>query len=163
MEKLRKVSLVLSVIAFAVCELFLNLLGGIGILMNKGDGQYTPIYDTSGKCLMICTAVFGLALVLAFFRKLWANLGCVVLNIAAAVLYIIPIRLLDSIPNAVVPKLQMEVIINRIYPSIILTILLAVVVFADVLSYDRSVKRAEKRGRRITEKNRPLKDNEKII
>lgn len=155
MDILRKVMLVLGTAAFAVCELFLNLFGGIGLIMNK--------YENCGICLLIAVGAFAAALTAAYFRKAAANIVSIVFNIAATLFYIYPLGILNAIPNSQVPKASIEVLTSRIYPSVLVTVFLAVAVFADVFSYERSVKRAEKRQRRIEEKNRSLTDEEKII
>ena len=151
MEIFRKIILGLSCAAFAVCCLFLNLMGGIGLMSNN----YTDI----GRALIIS----GLSLLLAFFRNRITNLGSALLNIAGTVFYIYPISVLNGIPNATVPKESIEVLTSRIYPAIIVTVLLAIAVFADIFSYERSVKRAERKNAKLKEKNRSLKEDEKIV
>lgn len=155
MEIFRKITLGLSCAAFAVCCLFLNLMGGIGLMSNN----YTDI----GRALIISVALLGLSLLLAFFRNIFTNIGSVLLNIAGTLFYIYPISVLNGIPNATVPKESVAVLTSRIYPAIIVTVLLAMVIFADIFSYERSVKRAERRNAKLREKNRSLKENEKII
>ena len=135
MEIFRKIILGLSCAAFAVCCLFLNLMGGIGLMSNN----YTDI----GRALIISVVLLGLSLLLAFFRN--------------------RISVLNGIPNATVPKESIEVLTSRIYPAIIVTVLLAIAVFADIFSYERSVKRAERKNAKLKEKNRSLKEDEKIV
>ena len=151
MEIFRKIILGLSCAAFAVCCLFLNLMGGIGLMSNN----YTDI----GRALIISVVLLGLSLLLAFFRNRITNLGSALLNIAGTVFYIV----LNGIPNATVPKESIEVLTSRIYPAIIVTVLLAIAVFADIFSYERSVKRAERKNAKLKEKNRSLKEDEKIV
>ena len=139
MEIFRKIILGLSCAAFAVCCLFLNLMGGIGLMSNN----YTDI----GRALIISVVLLGSAL----------------LNIAGTVFYIYPISVLNGIPNATVPKESVEVLTSRIYPAIIVTVLLAIAVFADIFSYERSVKRSERKNAKLKEKNRSLKEDEKIV
>jgi hypothetical protein len=155
MEIFRKIILGLSCAAFAVCCLFLNLMGGIGLMSNN----YTDI----GRALIISVVLLGLSLLLAFFRNWITNLGSALLNIAGTVFYIYPISVLNGIPNATVPKESVEVLTSRIYPAIIVTVLLAIAVFADIFSYERSVKRAERKNAKLKEKNRSLKEDEKIV
>ena len=155
MEIFRKVSLVLSCAAFAVCCLFLNLMGGIGLITNN----YTEI----GRALIISVILLALSLILAFFRNRYTNIGSVILNIAGTFLYIYPIGVLNGIPNAQVPKESVEVLTSRIYPAISVTVLLAMVIFADVFSYERSVKRSQRKQKKISENTRALRDDEKII
>lgn len=77
MEIFRKIILGLSCAAFAVCCLFLNLMGGIGLMSNN----YTDI----GRALIISVVLLGLSLLLAFFRNRITNLGSALLNIAGTV------------------------------------------------------------------------------
>ena len=155
MENLRKISLVLACAAFAICCLFLNLMGGIGLISNN----YTEI----GRALIISVILLSLSLILAFFRNGYTNLGSVIFNIAGTFLYIYPIGVLNAIPNAQVPKESVEVLTSRIYPAISVTVLLALVIFADFFSYERSVKRSQRRQKKIQESTRALRDDEKII
>lgn len=155
MEILRKVMLVLSAAAFAVCELFLNLMGGIAFIMNN--------YENCGISLIIAVAAFAIALISAFFRKPAANIISIVFNIIGTVFYIYPLGILNGIPNAKIPRESIEVLTSRIYPSVLVTVFLAMVIFADFFSYERSAKRAENRQRRIAEKQRALTDDERII
>lgn len=158
MDKLRKIMLVFSVPAFAVCCLYLNLLGGIGILLNADKN-----YSACGVSLLISVAAFAISLTAAFFRKGVFNIISLLFNIAGTICYIYPLGILNGIPNERIPKADIEVLTSRIYPSVIVTVFLAVVIFADFFSYDRSVKRMEKRQKRLKEKSRALTDEEKII
>ena len=155
MEILRKVSLVLGCIAFAICCLFLNLLGGIAIYSNN--------YQNAGVSLMISVGVLLAALIFAFFRKGIWNLLSLVFNIAGTLLYIYPIGVLNAIPNSSVPRSSIEVFTSRIYPAVIVTILLLTAVFADYFSYDRAAERAKKKSEKLSERNRSLTDDEKIV
>lgn len=155
MDIFRKIMLGLSCVSFAVCCLFLNLLGGIGMILND--------YTQCGICLIVSTAVFAVSLTSAFFRNAIANIISVITNIAATACYIYPITILNGIPNEQIPKSSIEILTSRIYPSVIVTIALAAAVFADIFSYERSVKRAEQRKAKTNEQTRSLRDDEKII
>ena len=130
-------------------------MGGIGLITNN----YTEI----GRALIISVILLALSLILAFFRNRYTNIGSVILNIAGTFLYIYPIGVLNGIPNAQVPKESVEVLTSRIYPAISVTVLLAMVIFADVFSYERSVKRSQRKQKKISENTRALRDDEKII
>lgn len=155
MEILRKASLVLGCAAFAVCCLFLNLLGGIAL--------YTNNYQNAGMSLIISVGVLLSALVFAFFRKGITNLLSLIFNIAGTLLYIYPIAVLNGIPNSTVPRSSIELFTSRIYPAVSVTILLLTVIFADFFSYDRSAERARKKNEKLRERQRGLTDDEKII
>ena len=155
MEILRKASLGLGCAAFAICCLFLDLFGGIAI--------YTNNYQSAGLRLILSVVMLLIALIAAFFRKGAFNLISVIFNIAGTVLYIYPIAVLNGIPNHVVPRSSIEIFTSRIYPTIIVTILLLTAVFADFFSYDRMAEREKKRREREKEKHRSLTDDEKII
>lgn len=155
MEKLRKPCLVLAAAAFAVCGLFLNLMGGIALIINN--------YIQCGVCLLVSVGLFLISLISAFFRKAAANIISLLTNIAASACYIYTLAVLNGVPNTKVPKESMEIITSRIYPSVIVTVLLAAVIFFDIFSYERISARAEKKRRKSIEKSRPLKDSEKII
>lgn len=120
-------------------------------------------YIQCGQCLIISTIVFTAALVLSFFRKTIANIISLAANAAATCLYIYPIAVLNGIPNEIIPKESIQILTNRIYPAIIVTISLAIVIFADYFSYDRVAQRSLRKNEKLNEKNRPLTKDEKII
>ena len=155
MDILRKASLGLGCAAFAVCCLFLDLLGGIAI--------YTNNYESAGSCLILSVVMLLAALITAFFRKGLLNLLSLIFNIVGTILYIYPIAVLNGIPNSVVPRSSVEIFTSRIYPTIIVTILLLTAVFADFFSYDRMAEREKKKIERDKERRRSLTDDEKII
>ncbi len=159
METFRKIALALSIAAFAVCG-FLEAAGGIGIMLNSKEG--TSFYEC-GIFLIISACLFAVSLITAFFRKTAVNIISLVFNAAATAMYIYTLGIFNGVPNSQIPKQSMEVITSRIYPSIAVTILLAAVIFADYFSYDRSAARAAAKNVREKEKNRSLKENEKII
>ncbi len=156
MEALRKISLAVCCAAFAVTCLFLNLFGGIGLMSQQNYAQI-------GRCLIISVAMLALSLILAFFRKSYTNIGSLFFNIIGTILYIYPIGVLNGIPNSQVPKQSIEVLTSRIYPAISVTVLLALVIFADIFSYERSAMRCKRRHEKEKESSRQLRDDEKII
>lgn len=158
MERLRKIMLALGTCAFVVCSLFLDVMGGLGILFGADEK-----YHSIGVMLISSAAVFLPCLVLSYFRKAWSNIISVILNIAATVLYIIPLDTLNSIPESTIPRSLISVLTARIYPSIAVTALLGLAVAADAMSYDRRSARETRRRKRIHEKKRQLKEEEKII
>ena len=158
MDIFRKIMLVLSCISFAVCGLFLNLLGGIGILLNADES-----YAVCGNALILSVAAFALSLTAAFFRKWFTNILSIIFNIAGTAFYIYPLGILNAIPNERIPRTSIEELTSRIYPSVFITIFLVLVIFADFFSYERQVQRAEKRKKKEIQKNRALTDEEKII
>lgn len=155
MEIFRKISLGLCCAAFAVCGLFMNLVGGLGMYVNN--------YKKAGLCLMLSTAALLISIVAAFFRKTPANIISVIFNIAGTLLYVYPIGILNGIPNNVVSAESIEKFTSRIYPSVIVTVLLGAAVFADFFSYDRISARSAKKEKKKAERSRALKDSEKIV
>lgn len=158
MEMLRKAALVLGTIAFAVCSLFLNGLGGAAILTVAGE-QYRAV----GIMLLVSSGLFLVCLVTAYGRKLWANIVSLAANAAATVLYILPISALNSIADSDIPRENIEKLTSRIYPSVAVTVLLAVAVLADIMTERRITEREKRREERIAEKRRALHDDEKIV
>ncbi|MBQ8979248.1 MAG: hypothetical protein IJ080_05765 [Oscillospiraceae bacterium] len=154
MEILRKIALAAGTAAFLICALFLNVMGGTGILLNSDEK-----YHVIGVMLIASAAVFLGALVFSFIRRSWANLLSLFLNICATVLYIMPIERLTSLTENNIPKASVDRLTSRIYPSAAVTVLLAAAVIADYLSYDRAAARMEKKK----EKNRRLREDEKIV
>ena len=112
---------------------------------------------------MISVGVLLAALIFAFLRKGIWNLLSLVFNIAGTLLYIYPIGVLNAIPNSSVPRSSIEVLTSRIYPAVIVTILLLTAVFADYFSYDRTAERAKKKTEKLNERSRSLTDDEKIV
>lgn len=155
MELLRKASLGLGCAAFAVCCLFLNLLGGIAL--------YTNNYQSIGISLIISIVALLAALVFSFFRKGIFNLLSLIFNIAGTLLYIYPIAVLNGIPNSIVPRSSIELFTSRIYPAVSVTILLLTSIFADYFSYARISERAKRKSEKQKERTRSLTDDEKII
>lgn len=157
MNMLRKIMLVVSSVTFAICGLFMNTVGGFSII------SVNESYANIGYALIISTVILFLALLFAFFRNIFTNILSVFFNVIGSICYIYAIAVLNGIPNAAVPKEAVEILTSRIYPSIIVTVALATAVFADVMSYERSVKRAERKSKKLHEQNRSLTDEEKII
>ena len=155
MEIFRKISLVCGCLAVAVCCLFLNVIGGMGLMSNG--------YESGGICLIVSSALLLIAVILAFSKRTPISIIAAVLCAVGTILYAIPIAQLNSIPDAQVAKQDIEVLTGRIYPAIIATIFIACAIFANIMSYDNRAKRAERKEKRILEKQRPLTDEEKII
>lgn len=155
MDIFRKIMLAVGCGSFAVCCLFLNLMGGIALISNN--------YEKCGTSLIISVILLAAALISAFFKNLPANIVSALTNAAGTLFYIYPIAVLNAIPNSEIPKTAVEVLTSRIYPSVAVTVTVAAAVFADIFSYDRTVGREKKKALKLSEKNRPLKDNERII
>lgn len=155
MNIFRKISLVCGIIAVLVCCLFLNVLGGAGLL--------TAGYTGGGICLIASSAALLFSLLLSISRRTWMNVAAAVFCAAGTVLYIIPIAQLNSIPNSKVPKQSIEVLTGRIYPAILATVFIACVIFANIMSDENRDKRRKRRDKAEAEKNRRLTDDEKII
>lgn len=157
MDTLRRIMLFVASAAFAICCLFMNILGGIAIISNGGS------YSNVGINLIVSTIILAFALLFTFFRKTVFNILSVIFNTLGSAFYIIAVSVLNGIPNTVIPSESIEILTSRIYPSVIVTLALGIAVFADYLSPERSAKREEKKRIRQAEKDRALTDEEKIL
>ena len=158
MELFRKIMLILGTAAFAVCSLFLNGLAGAAIITVGGE-QYKAV----GILLLVSTGAFLAALITAYGRKVWTNILSLVLNGAATLMFAMPINALNSLSDSAVPKEAIDRMTSRIYPSVAVTLFLALAVIGDIMSEKRIDERERRRSERIAEKNRSLHEDEKIV
>lgn len=155
MALFRKITVILGVIAFVICSLALDLMGGLALTMNN--------YESCGYALIASVGAFAVSLILIFFKKSITDILSIIFNTAATLLYTYPISVLNAIPNEQVPRASIEILTGRIYPSILVSVLFAAAVFSDLLSEEKSAARAEKKLKKYEQAHRKLNDDEMII
>jgi hypothetical protein len=148
----RKITLILTIIAEIICCFGLNLLGGYAFIING--------YEKCGYALFISTALLAAALIFAAFRKVIVPF---LLNAAGSACYIYTLSILGAIPNTKIPKESTEALMAYHYPTIAVTVLLALIVFFNFMDSDAVQRRNEKRKAKKAAKERALADHEKII
>lgn len=143
---------VVTVIALVICALFLNIMGGIGLYMNK--------YENAGIALFVST--FFLTIAVIFMGK-----GRMIIpflfNIIGSAGYIYAINVLAAIPNERIPKQYTEPLIGRIYPVISVTVLVFAAVIMNYFSPQQEAKREARKKAKYSAELRPLKEDEKIL
>ncbi len=148
----RAAVLVITVIADVICSLFLNVMGGIGLALNN--------YQKAGYSLIASAAVLTLAII--FLRRGGMVIPSV-LCAAGTALYIYPIRVLDSIPHTLIPKQNIEPLMQRIYPAVSVTVLLVIMIVFNYFSDEQINKREARRRAKYEREDRKLRNDEKII
>lgn len=159
MKKARIVTLVLCTAAAAVFSGFINIMGGIAILIQ--DYSISAVdYSFCGTALLISSAFLIAATVLAAFQKVWLP---AVLDIIGTCFYIYTVKTFYSIPNELIPKENTEPFAERHLMTVFVTVLLAVLIFLNFFSEKNVEKRNKKRAEKHNKNNRKLKDDEKIL
>ena len=152
MEKARKISLSLCIAAAVIISGFINIAGGIALILNN--------YEKCGIALLISTLFLISGTVIAAFQKVWIP---AVLNIIGTIFYIYTVSKLYAIPNSLIPKTKTEPLAERHLFTVIVTVLLMALTFFNFFSEKNVQKRQQRRNKIAAEKNRPLKDSEKIV
>ena len=147
-SRARTVCFVLTVAADAVAALFLDVMGGIGFCMNG--------YEKVGISLFVSAALLTAAVVLAGFGKMIIP---AVLCVFGTIAYIYPIRAVLAIPNTLIPKTATEPLAQRIYPTAAVSIAIVAMIVFNYFSESNIRRREQIRA----EKQRALRDDEKII
>lgn len=148
----RKIILILTIPAIIICCLFFNLLGGFALIDQN--------YEKCGYALIISTVFLISSYIFGFLKKI---IPTVLLNIIGTIGYIYSIAQLNKIPNALVPRENIEKIIqNHIY-TVSVTILLALLVFFNFMLDENINKRAERKLQKKDRLERALKNDEKIL
>ena len=155
MEKARKISLALCIAAAAIISGYINIFGGISITVVNYEK-----YGKIGIALLISSLFLISGIVTAAFQKVWIP---AVFNIIGSAAYIYTVSKLYAIPNTLIPKTQTEPLAERHLLTVIVTVLLAALTFFNFFSDKNVQKRQKLREKKITEQNRALKDDEKII
>ena len=154
MDLLKKAVFLAGAASFMICSLFLNGMGGLAIL-TVSDEKYSAI----GVMLLCSVLMFVVSFVMLFFKKTPTDLISLLFNAAGTVLYALPVNALTSISGDSVPKENIEILTNRIYPSVIVSVLFALYALLSLFSEERRLKRQAKRD----EKNRELRSDERIV
>ena len=155
MEKARKISLVLCIAAAAIISGYINIFGGISIIVVNYEK-----YGNIGIALLISSLFLIVGTVIAAFQKVWIP---AVFNIIGTVPYIYSVMQLYAIPNSLIPKTATEPLAERHLMTVIVTILLAAVAFFNFFSEKNVQNREKRRIQKAAEQDRQLKDSEKIL
>lgn len=147
-SRARTVCFVLTVAADVVAALFLDVMGGIGFCMNG--------YEKVGISLFVSAALLTAAVVLTGFGKMIIP---AVLCIFGTIAYIYPINAVLAIPNTLIPKTATEPLAQRIYPTAAVSVLIIAMIVFNYFSESNIRRREQIRA----EKQRALRDDEKII
>ena len=152
MKKARIITLVLCIAAALIFSGFINIAGGIALLLNN--------YKNWGTALFISSLFLMSGTVIAIFEKVWLP---IVFNIIGTVSYIYTVSEIYAIPNTLIPKIQTEPLAERHLLTIFVTVLLAVLTVLNFFSEKNINKRTQKRRDKHDRENRKLKDSEKIV
>ena len=144
-KKARIIFVILLITALLVFPIFMNLLGGAALMLNDNEDL--------GVMLIISSVLFIAGGVFAVIRK---NLLSLIATVPASVLVVYVIRAISLVPNT-------DTIVYRHLPTVAVPVLTAIVLLFNFLDPEAVRKRAEKRQKRISEENRALDDNEKIV
>ena len=127
-------------------------MGGIGLALNN--------YENAGYSLIASAVLLTLATVFLGRGRMIVPSVLTVLGTAA---YVYPIHVLHSIPHELVPKQAVEPLVMRIYPAVLVTILLSVMIVLNFFSDEQEKKREKKRLEKYDRNDRSLRDDEKIV
>lgn len=130
----------------------LNTLGGAAFIMND--------YTICGIALFASTVLLIAALVFITYKK---TLVPLILTIFGTACYIYTLAVICAIPNTKIPKEYTEVLLAKHYPTIAVTVLLILLIFFNFFSEEAIRVRAEKKKKRLEEKERSLNEDEKIL
>lgn len=152
MKTARNVTVVLTIAAAVVCCLGLNLMGGSAFIANG--------YEKCGYALFISTALLSAAVILGCLKRVILP---VILDIFGSAGYIYTLSVLSAIPNTKIPRTSVETLMAHHYPTVIVTVLIILLAFFNFMQADAAEKRRKAREAKNAEKNRALKDNERIL
>ncbi len=156
MKKARNITLVLCIAAAAIISGFINIFGGISIIVVNFD-----TYGKLGIALLISSILLILGTILACFEKVWLP---IVFNIIGTISYIYTVTGIYAIPNSAKrPKIKTEALAEKHLLTIIVTVLLAALTIFNLFTEKNVRKREEKRLKKYNSESRSLKDNEKIL
>lgn len=144
--------MILLTLALVICGLFLNVLGGVGLYQNE--------YEAAGIALFISTGLFFIGYLLLFADTVIIP---IILDVLGTGFFIYPINVLLSISNEKIPKQYTEPLAQRIYPAIIISVLLLLGAIVNIFSPVKVKKREERKIKKYNEIQRPLKEDEKIV
>lgn len=158
MKKARVTVLVLCIAAAAVISGFINIMGGIGFafLVESADNTYRGC----GICLFISSAFLILGVILAAFERVWLPAA---FDIIGTVFYIFTVKMIYAIPNTLRPKTVTEPLAERHLITVIVTVLLAVLIFLNYFSEKNTAKREKRKAEKYRKENRSLDEHERIL
>lgn len=158
MKKARIVTLVICIAAAAVFSGFINIMGGIALIVYVESAS--DIFRNCGICLLVSSAFLISATVLAAFQKVWLPAA---FNIIGTSFYIYMVKTFYAIPDELISKADTERFAERHFLTVIVTVLLAILIFFNYFSEKNTQKRSKKRAEKHDKNNRQLKDDEKIL
>ena len=158
MKKARITVLILCIAAAAVISGFINIMGGIGFAFLVESADTT--YRNCGICLFVSSAFLISGVVLAAFERVWFPAA---FDIIGTAFYIFTVKMLYAIPNTLRPKTVTEPLAERHLMTVIVTVLLAVLVFLNYFSEKNTAKREKRKAEKYNKVNRMLDDSEKIL
>lgn len=158
MKKARITVLVLCIAAAAAISGFINIMGGIGFAFMVESADTT--YRDCGICLFFSSAFLILGVILAAFEKIWLPAA---FDIIGTVFYIITVKIIYAIPNTLRPKTVTEPLAERHLMTVIVTVLLAVLIFLNYFSEKNTAKREKRKAEKYRRENRGLDEGEKIL
>lgn len=148
----RNVTLVLTIAATVISCLGLNLMGGYAFLING--------YENCGYALFISSVILIAAVIIAAFKKVIIPL---LLNIVGSAFYIYSLTFLAAIPNTKIPSENIEKLMSHHYPTIAVTVLLALLIFFNFMTDEAVKKRHNTKMLKKSTLERELSDDEKIM
>ena len=134
--------------ATAVYPVFLNILGGIGIIITPGSDNISK-----GVILIVSSVLLTVGVILAILRKNIPSAICTAVGTVAAI-YVI--RVISLVANT-------DKLIMRHLPTVAVPVLVAVVLLLNFLDPEAVRKRAEKKRAKLENENRELTADEKIV
>lgn len=158
MKKARITVLALCIAAAAVISGFINIMGGIAFAFMVESADTT--YRDCGICLFFSSAFLILGVILAAFEKIWLPAA---FDIIGTVFYIITVKMIYAIPNTLRPKTVTEPLAERHLMTVIVTVLLAVLIFLNYFSEKNTAKREKRKAEKYLKENRSLDESEKIL
>lgn len=158
MKKARIITLILCIAAAAVFSGFINIMGGIALIVYVESAS--DIFRNCGICLWVSSAFLIAATVLAAFQKVWLPAA---FNIIGTSFYIYMVKTFYAIPDELISKAETERFAERHLLTVIVTVLLAVLIFLNYFSEKNVQKRNKKRAERYEKNDRSLSDDEKIL
>ena len=151
-KKARTITMVLSIASVIICCCGLNLMGGYAFIVND--------YQKCGCALFISSGLLAASLILAILKMVVLPL---ILNITGSAFYIYTLAVLNAIPHTKIPKEYTEQLMVKHFPTIAVTVLLALLIFFNFMSDEGIEKRCKAKLAKKAAENRELKDNEKLI
>lgn len=152
-KKARTIVLFLSIVSVLICCLGLNLMGGFAFLNYEN-------YTSCGYALLISSVLLVIAFIFAALKKVIIP---IVFNLSGTIAYVYTLAFLNAIPNTKIPKESIDILLIKHYPTIAVTVFLALLVFFNYMGEDAVKKRTEKKQAKNAAENRQLNDNERIV